>query len=182
MAVYGNAQVTRFYRASDGALVHSLSAPLRDQLGMAFSPTGDVFAAGGSEVNAGVGINTIVLWRVADGALLAEYQKEMTGIFGGFFPMAFSPDGYSLAYGRPDGTVVMGRSPFGGVPKFTSISATNGSVALNWQGGAGLYQLQTLTNLTQGVWQNLGAATTLQSNTVTAGGPSGFFGVSGVSP
>src|ERR1043166_1271937 len=176
VAVSGNAQVIRFYRVSDGALVQSLSAPLHDETSIAFSPTGDVFAAGGYEA-----VDALVLWRMADGALLAEYQKEVTSAFGNY-PLRFSPDGYAIAYGRPDGTVVLGRSPFGGLLKFGSTSSKNGSVTLNWQGGAGLYQLQTRTNLTQDLWQNLGPAPILQSNTAPADAPNQFFRVEGVSP
>jgi len=45
------------------------------------------------------------------------------------------------------------------------ITRTNDQTILHWQGGSGLYQLQSRTNLTTDAWQNLGPATTNTSAT-----------------
>lgn len=58
----------------------------------------------------------------------------------------------------------------------TSISASNGQVALNWSGGRPTYQLQTRADMTSN-WTNLGAATSNSFALITATASQGFYRV-----
>jgi hypothetical protein len=52
-------------------------------------------------------------------------------------------------------------------PVITSQSVTNGNFAFSWEAGAGLnYQPKYTTNLTSGVWQNLGGLLTSPTNAI----------------
>ena len=95
----------------------------------------------------------INLWRVATGTLLASYD---TAPDGSALSLDVSPDARLFAYGTYSGTVVLARLPV----FIHTITRTGNETILHWQGGSGLYQLQSNTNFTTNGWQNLGPATT----------------------
>jgi WD40 repeat protein len=180
LATSGNSGTANIYRVSDGALIHTFNGISSGYLPLAFSPSSDVLAAGVFEHDDSVSyipVDALRMWRVSDWMPLGDYRQETTGIAFAAHALAFSADGYAIAYGRSDGTVVMGRSPFGGLPKFTTAKRGAGTLELRWQGGAGQYQLQSRTNLSQGAWQNVGASTSVQSNTVSVTNQNSFFRV-----
>ena len=90
------------------------------------------------------------LWRVPDGASLGSITNS------GAVTYALSKNGKYLAYGRNDFAVVLAHLPV----VIDSITRTGNETVLNWQGGSGLYQLQSTTNFAITNWQNLGPATT----------------------
>jgi WD40 repeat protein len=90
------------FQVSDATLVRTLSDPQTIIVqGVAFAPHSNTVASGSGFTH------TIQLWDAATGALLTTYNQE-TG-WGPFphLPVAFSPDGASLGYGRGDATVVL---------------------------------------------------------------------------
>ncbi|HEY2951465.1 MAG TPA: hypothetical protein VGK40_02725, partial [Verrucomicrobiae bacterium] len=50
------------------------------------------------------------------------------------------------------------------------FSQTDSQSVLSWQGGSGLYQLQSRSNLTTGAWQDVGGPTPATSATNTIDG------------
>jgi hypothetical protein len=60
----------------------------------------------------------------------------------------------------------------------TSITKAGGSVTINWCGGAGPYQLQKKSSLSDPMWTNVGTPTSGFTATDTAGG-TGFYQVQG---
>ena len=93
---------------------------------------------------------TFRLWRVPGGESLGSITNS------GAVTYALSKNGKYLAYGRNDYAVVLAHLPV----VIDSITRTGNTTVLNWQGGSGLYQLQSNTNVTTNGWQNLGPATT----------------------
>ncbi len=61
-------------------------------------------------------------------------------------------------------------------PTFTSVSNAASSLTLNWVGGAGPFQLEMKTNVTDVTWANV-LITTNHNATITNTGPRGFFRV-----
>jgi len=92
----------------------------------------------------------INFWRVSDGMLLSSYGQA------GATCLAIAPNGKWFAYGRGDGTVLVARMPL----LVNQIQHVANKVVISWQGGSGLYQLQTCTNLAEGTWQPAGFSTT----------------------
>jgi hypothetical protein len=95
------------------------------------------------------------------------YQGRLNGSGGpatGVYNMNFSL--YNVASG---GSAVSGPLPVTGIPvSIQSVSAGGGAVSFLWDAVPGPnYQLQYLTNLVNGVWQNLGLPT---------GATNGFLG------
>ena len=90
------------------------------------------------------------LWRVPSGESLGSITNS------GAVTYALSKNGKYLAYGRNDFAVVLAHLPV----VIDSITRTGNETVLNWQGGSGLYQLQSTTNFAITNWQNLGPATT----------------------
>lgn len=93
------------------------------------------------------------LWRVSTGALLASYDTAPDGTA---LSVDISPDARLFAYGTYDGTVVLARMPL----VINEFTRSGNETVLNWQGGSGLYQLQSNPNFATNGWQNLGPATT----------------------
>ena len=93
---------------------------------------------------------TLKIWRVKDGACIRSIYEP------GLLVFDIAKSGKYFAYGNIQGSVVVARMPLV-VDEFTR--ADNETV-LSWQGGSGLYQLQSSTNLVSNGWQNLGSATT----------------------
>jgi hypothetical protein len=62
-------------------------------------------------------------------------------------------------------------------PRFITTHRSGTNVVLNWAYGAAPYQLQFKNNLTDPVWNNLGAPTTNNAATVPASPGTGFFRV-----
>ena len=88
----------------------------------AFSPTGNVIAAGDTSNP----FPTIRIWRVSDGSTVRVFDEEVgTGVLG----IAFSSDGQTFAYTRDDASVVMARNPFAPISVFpASFSVSPGLV------------------------------------------------------
>jgi WD40 repeat protein len=100
---YGNN--LKLYRASDASLVRAFPGS------QGFQHQSVTFTPDGSTIVFSSGAKFIQFWRVADGALLRQYDKEMgTGYFD-WLPVAVSPDGRYFGYGRQDHMVVMARNP-----------------------------------------------------------------------
>ncbi|MDB6032037.1 MAG: Protein TolB [Verrucomicrobiales bacterium] len=176
VAASGNRGDAHIFRVSDGALVNRFAEISVGYVSLAFSPDSSVLAAGVAEIDPVLtygAVSALRMWRVSDWNEIGHYRREVFGIG----PLVFSPDGYGIAYGRFDGTIVMGRSSFGGLPRFISSKSVPGTTQLQWQGGAGQYQLQSRTNLSQGLWQNVGASTSVQSNRVSVTNQNSFFRV-----
>jgi WD40 repeat protein len=110
-----------------------------------FLPSGKTLVSVGRD-------NTIRFWRVASGQLLKTYDQETTGATS----IAVSSDGKLFAYGRRDGTVVVARVPV----HLTRVDRGGGQTLLEWEGGAGPYQIQQSTNVAGRVWENVGGLTT----------------------
>jgi WD40 repeat protein len=95
----------RIFDVATGTLLRTLTDPQTGPVqGVAFAPTGTTLASG-----SGFSF-TIQLWDAATGTLRTTYDQE-TG-WGPFahLPVAFSPDGAFLGYGRGDATVVLARA------------------------------------------------------------------------
>ena len=104
---------------------------------------------------------TFRFWRVSDGKPLLSYTNTGAG------PIAVSPDGNYFAYGQgyqfePDGTLFLARMPL----LISEVERTNDDLRIDWQGGAGWYQVQQTTSLTSGVWMNVGSPTSGTSTNV----------------
>ena len=104
----------------------------------------------------------IKFWRLSDGLLLRTFDAETVGVSA----LDISKDGRFFAYGRQDGTVVLARMPLW----ITDVIRNDGQLITHWQGGSGLYQLQSRPSLTSGEWQNVGTPTTATSATNTVAG------------
>ncbi len=92
----------RLWRASDGALLHTLIGHTSPVMSVAFSMDGSVVASAGSYDQ------TVKLWRASDGALLNSLTHP-TGVYA----VAFSPDGVTLATGGGDKTIRLWRASDG---------------------------------------------------------------------
>ncbi len=94
------------YDPATGALVRSLAGHTNWTQSVAFSPDGQQLLSGGAYDY------EVKLWRVADGALQAQYDHEAGwGLFPAL-PVAFAPSGQQFAYGRNDGPVVLATNAF----------------------------------------------------------------------
>jgi WD40 repeat protein len=102
----------------------------------------------------------IKFWRVSDGTLLCNFDQA------GATCLAIAPNGKWFAYGRGDGAVIVARMPL----VILEFSQSNSQSVLGWQGGSGLYQLQSRTDLSAGTWQNVGSATASTSATNSISG------------
>ena len=120
---------------------------------IAVSPDGRTLLSAGS---------TIKFWRLSDGLRLRTFDAEVQGVSA----LDISKDGRFFAYGRQDGTVVLGRMPVW----ITDVSRIDGQLITHWQRGSGLYQLQSRSNLISGDWQNVGAPTAATRATNTVAG------------
>jgi WD40 repeat protein len=95
----------RLWNVSDGTLLHILQGHTRIVYGVAFSPDGQTLASA-----SGVGEGKILLWRMADGALLQTLLTEpdpptFSHLGTVMHALSFSPDGQFLASGKTNGTI-----------------------------------------------------------------------------
>jgi WD40 repeat protein/uncharacterized caspase-like protein len=97
VAAGGRNGVVKLLEADSGREVLSTSAHKNDVRGIAFSPTGDVFASSGSHQDM-----TVKIWSTT-GQLL----KTLSGHAGGITALTFSPDGKKLASGSQDRTIFL---------------------------------------------------------------------------
>lgn len=98
-------------------------------------------------------------WRVSDGRLLVSYDGVTNARC-----IDMSPDGKFFTYGGSN--LVLARVPL----YITEFTLDGAQAVLRWNGGSGLYQLQSCTNLLDNSWGNIGAATTntFATNTTSA--------------
>ena len=133
----------RFWNVTNGALLTFIAT---DPYSTAkFSANGRLVVTLANE--------TFRLWRVPGGESLGSITNS------GAVTYALSKNGKYLAYGRNDYAVVLAHLPV----VIDAITRSGNETVLHWQGGSGLYQLQSNTNVTSNGWQNVGAPT---SNTV----------------
>ena len=133
---------TDFYNLTNGLIEKTLEG---GGSAIDFSPDGKILGM----VSGGL----LKFWRVADGTLLQTYDQEVEGLA---MCIDIAPNGKLFAYGRGDGAVIVARMPL----VIDEITRFGNETVLHWQGGTGLYQLQSRTNLMLGSWENLGGATT----------------------
>jgi len=93
---------------------------------------------------------TFKVWRVSTGAGVGSITNTGATTFD------IAKNGKYFAYGTGSGAVVLARMPV----VLDSITRTGNQTILHWQGGTGLYQLQSRTNLSVGSWENIGTTTT----------------------
>ncbi|HWN94695.1 MAG TPA: hypothetical protein VNT99_06670 [Methylomirabilota bacterium] len=113
---------------------------------------------------------TFKIWRIASGSCVGAITNT------GAICFDIAKNGKYFAYGTGSGAVVLARLPV----VIDSITRSGNQTVLSWQGGSGLYQLQSRTNLMKGSWENLGSTST--NTTVTnIGSLTPFFRVMSVS-
>jgi WD40 repeat protein len=95
-------------------------------------------------------LGTFKIWRVSGGA----YVGSITNTGATTFDIA--KNGKYFAFGTGSGAVVLARMPV----IVDEVSRMGNQTVLKWQGGSGLYQLQSRTNFTNDPWQNIGSSTT----------------------
>ena len=182
LASGGSDQVARITRLADTNILHTLTGHAAGVISVDFSPDGSLLLTGAGDgtsrlwnVSNGACVRVIEgaggqakfsangklfftleagvfqLWRVASGAHITSITNS------GAVTFDVSKNGKYLAYGREeDYAVVLARTPLV-IDEFTR---TGNETVLHWQGGSGLYQLQSNTNFTTTGWQNFGPATT----------------------
>ena len=92
----------RLWHAADGTPIRTLSEHEYAVYAVAFSPNGEVVAAGG------VG-GKVRLWQVMNG-LLVNTLTDHAGLFAQIRGLAFSPDGRTLASAATDKTIRLWRA------------------------------------------------------------------------
>jgi dipeptidyl aminopeptidase/acylaminoacyl peptidase len=97
------------WRISDGALLQKIDGNNNGIISIAFSPDGQVIAAGsGDRTYSGV----VRFWRMADGALLRFFNQDPNNGFSYVTGFVYSPDGSLFGFGRADGHVEIAHNPF----------------------------------------------------------------------
>jgi WD40 repeat protein len=92
---------------------------------------------------------TFKVWRVSNGSCAGSIVNS------GAIKFDIAKDGKHLAYGTESGAVVLARTPL----VIDELSRSGNQTILKWQGGSGLYQLQSSATFGN-AWQNVGTATT----------------------
>jgi len=98
---------------------------------------------------------TFKLWHVSSGTCVGSITNTGATTFD------IARNGKYFAYGTGSGAVVLAQMPV----VLDSITRAGNQTILKWQGGSGVYQLQSSTSLPGGTWQNVGSATTNTSAT-----------------
>ena len=187
LASGGNDDIARITRLADTNTLFTLTGHSADVISVDFSPDGSLLLTGAADgtsrlwnITNGACVRVIEgaggqakfsangkifftlneslfqIWRVSNGALVGSITNT------GAFTFDVSKNGKYLAYAREDDNyfpvtpLVLAQTPL----VLDAITRTGNETVLNWQGGSGLYQLQSNTNFTTNGWQNLGPATT----------------------
>jgi WD40 repeat protein len=100
----------RVWEVATGKELPPLAAPWTQ--GIAFAPDGRTLATGGGTFGLGTPEKPIRLWDIATGKEVGRYEGHGTLVGSTFvapeaFPLAFSPDGQTLATGLLDSTVLL---------------------------------------------------------------------------
>ena len=148
VASTGEDNMIRLWRPSDVSEVRHIDSP---GAGITkFSADGKLlFTINGGPIN---------VWRVADGTLLTSYPTAAATC------LSVASNGKYYAFGRADGSVVVAYTPIW----IQSINQADGKITLSWQGGSGLYRVETRSHLEKGDWHYLGPPTTNTSFTHSA--------------
>ena len=142
----------RLWRVADGQLIRrfAYTARVTDDLssitGLGFSKDGGLLVSGSED-------GSVRFWRVGDGTLLKLYDQPA----GPVLDLVVSPDGRSFAW-QVDTTheVVIATMPL----MTSGFARVGDQLVYSWQGGTGVYQVQTTTNLLAGSWMNFQGPTT----------------------
>jgi len=119
VAAGGFNEGVKLWQANDGTLLHDLPGHTSHVFSVVFSPDGQMLASASSDY-------TVKLWRVSDGMLLRELQ--------GSDPVAFSPDGQTVATGEYGNVQLFRVSDGALLGRLTGHSSTVASVAFSPDG------------------------------------------------
>jgi WD40 repeat protein len=97
----------KLWRATDGALLHTLTGHTSDVNSVAFSPNGSLLASADAE-------GVIRVWQVRDGRVVNTFTHGDLILV---LSVAFSPDGSLLASAGMDGTVKLWRAATGALER-----------------------------------------------------------------
>jgi WD40 repeat protein len=100
-------QNVQLFDVASGTLVSTFAGDASGYVdSVAFSPSGNTLVTTSGYARA------IRFWRVSDGVLLGMYDKETGWGPDPVLPLALSPDGLHIVYGRGDATLVSATNPF----------------------------------------------------------------------
>jgi len=119
VAAGGFNEGVKLWQANDGTRLHDLPGHTSHVFSVVFSPDGQMLASASSDY-------TVKLWRVSDGMLLRELQ--------GSDPVAFSPDGQTVATGEYGNVQLFRVSDGALLGRLTGHSSTVASVAFSPDG------------------------------------------------
>jgi WD40 repeat protein len=99
----------KIWRIADGTLLRTMDAQNNEPISIAFSPDGQVIAAGSEDRYSGSGL--VRFWRVADGALLQSYNINHGNPPSYVTGFTYSSEGNFVAFASTDWHVVVARNP-----------------------------------------------------------------------